>query len=263
MTTLPLWPDEPSEDGLLTRDNLFTTPTSDISMRRTRYAQGGTALGMQVSASLPAATPASHSLSPGSDWARKMTATSGRTLLRSLPISGPVGACLRTLLDTSRWGSTACWLTWKKSATPAGRWLYRLVPSTPRTGAIGFGLWPTPNVNSLNNRQEYETAGGDGLQTAVRRDAGILEPTETVPVLWPTSMPSDVMGGRTTKGKDRPNETGIRRMVVDPSREVWTEDGLLVSPTGMALNPAWVSRLMGYPDHWLDLDPIGKPASRE
>jgi hypothetical protein len=101
------------------------------------------------------------------------------------------------------------------------------------------------------------------LQTAVRRDAGILEPTETVPVLWPTSMPSDVMGGRTTKGKDRPNETGIRRMVVDPSREVWTEDGLLVSPTGMALNPAWVSRLMGYPDHWLDLDPIGKPASRE
>jgi hypothetical protein len=233
MTTLPLWPDEPSEDGLLTRDNLFTTPTSDISMRRTRYAQGGTALGMQVSASLPAATPASHSLSPGSDWARKMTATSGRTLLRSLPISGPVGACLRTLLDTSRWGSTACWLTWKKSATPAGRWLYRLVPSTPRTGATGFGLWPTPRASESEMRTYSQTptqkasAHGKYLQ---------VEVLEAERKLWPTPMPSDVMGGRTTKGKDRPNETGIRLAV------------------GGKLNPDWVGALMAYPPGWLDLD---------
>jgi hypothetical protein len=233
MTTLPLWPDEPSEDGLLTRDNLFTTPTSDISMRRTRYAQGGTALGMQVSASLPAATPASHSLSPGSDWARKMTATSGRTLLRSLPISGPVGACLRTLLDTSRWGSTACWLTWKKSATPAGRWLYRLVPSTPRTGATGFGLWPTPRASESEMRTYSQTptqkasAHGKYLQ---------VEVLEAERKLWPTPMPSDVMGGRTTKGKDRPNETGIRLAV------------------GGKLNPDWVGALMAYPPGWLDLE---------
>ena len=32
------------------------------------------------------------------------------------------------------------------SATPARRSLYRLEASTPRTGATGFGLWPTPQA---------------------------------------------------------------------------------------------------------------------
>jgi hypothetical protein len=137
------------------------------------------------------------------------------------------------LLDTSRWGSTACWLTWKKSATPAGRWLYRLVPSTPRTGATGFGLWPTPRASESEMRTYSQTptqkasAHGKYLQ---------VEVLEAERKLWPTPMPSDVMGGRTTKGKDRPNETGIRLAV------------------GGKLNPDWVGALMAYPPGWLDLE---------
>jgi hypothetical protein len=63
-----------------------------------------------------------------------------------------------------------------------------------------------------------------------------VEVLEAERKLWPTPMPSDVMGGRTTKGKDRPNETGIRLAV------------------GGKLNPDWVGALMAYPPGWLDLE---------
>jgi hypothetical protein len=38
----------------------------------------------------------------------------------------------------------ACYLTWRRKATKSGRSYFQLAPSTPRTGGIGFGLWPTP-----------------------------------------------------------------------------------------------------------------------
>jgi hypothetical protein len=55
-------------------------------------------------------------------------------------------------------------------------------------------------------------------------------------------------------------EAGIRRD--SPDLNVTIAHG-----TGMKLSAAWVTRLMGYPDSWLDLDPsdsdpLGKPASR-
>ncbi len=93
---------------------------------------------------LPADTLASLSVLPGSVRARKMTAISGRSLSRSLPQKGPLGACLKTLLGTSRWASTMCFLTWRTLDTPHGACLFQLVPSTPRTDADGFGFWPTP-----------------------------------------------------------------------------------------------------------------------
>lgn len=157
MTTLPLCEEIPSEDGPK-RLNYWPTPKArdcqtegfQSGLRRDN-PQIATLVKANIDplTSSPGATRASHSHSPGSAWARKMTAISGRTLLRSLPISGPVGACLRTLLGTSLWGSTVCYLTWKKSATPAGRLLYRLVPSTPPTGATGFGSWPTPDAGMV------------------------------------------------------------------------------------------------------------------
>jgi hypothetical protein len=147
------------------------------------------------------------------------------------------------LLGISTWGSMTCYLTWKKSVTPAGRLLFRLVPSTPRTAGIGFGLLPTPAVQEPGilperivdrngnkpehwNQRLYDKHTGrvvqDGLTQLVK--------------LWPSPMPSDVMGGRTTKGKDRQDEAGLRVAV------------------GGKLNSAWVSRMMGYPDNWLTLD---------
>jgi hypothetical protein len=129
--------------------------------------------------SSPPAIPVNHSHSPGSAWARKMTATYGRRFADYWLTSNRADACLKMLLDTSVWASTTCYLTWKKSATPAGRLLFRLVPSTHRIGGTGSGLLQSP-------------------------------------------MPSDVDGGRTTKGKDRPNETGLRGQAIA---------GMLPTPT--------------------------------
>src|SRR4029450_12556181 len=83
--------------------------------------------------------------------------------------------------------STTCYLTWKRSATPAGRLLFRLVPSTPRTGATGFGLWPTPRENPNGNRatkavpSEMTGEHGFGLASAVN-DSLSAAPSR----LWPT-----------------------------------------------------------------------------
>lgn len=93
---------------------------------------------------LPADILVSLSVLPGSEKAREMTATSGRSLSRSLPLKGPLGACLKTLLGTSRWASTMCFLTWTSLDTPHGACLFQLVPSTPRIDENGFGFWPTP-----------------------------------------------------------------------------------------------------------------------
>jgi len=139
-------------------------------------------------------------------------------------------------------------------------------------------------------------------------------------------MPSDVDGGRTTKGKHRQNETGIRKQAMWPTpcaqedgksveahlamkqrmkggprntitslqaEVMHAEEMMIGTPTaamkhrspehsegrapnpkelanaspGLKLSAAWVGRLMGYPDSWMDdlpsdpLAPTGKTAS--
>ena len=75
-----------------------------------------------------------------------MTVTSGLKCLELYQSSGPLGSLVRTLLASSIWHSTRCTLTWKASATPSRRLLFRLVPSTPRTGGTGARSWPTPTA---------------------------------------------------------------------------------------------------------------------
>jgi hypothetical protein len=232
-------------------------------------------------------------------------------------------------LVSSVWASTACYLTWKRSITPAGRWLFRLQVSVPRIAATGFGLlhtptetgnqlapsmatrdpgsWllPTPsgqepgirperivdrhgNPPSHPNQRLYDRHTGRVVQDGITQFVGLwptprtegfdagshrgnpdslhaavkLFPTpraspnenrqtkitpsqangthgrslaaEVISGLLPTPMPSDVDGGRTTKGKLRPDEHGLRLEV------------------GGKLSANWVTRLMGYPDGWLE-----------
>lgn len=116
----------------------------------------------------PAAFPASRSVMPGSDEARKMTATSGRTCSAVLTKSSPIGLLLKMLLESSRWSSKARFLRWQVQPTysirstifedtdcarplpcnasattlkvtdiPSSRCLFRLVPLEPRTGETG------------------------------------------------------------------------------------------------------------------------------
>ena len=86
-----------------------------------------------------------------------MTATSGQKCFDLCKSGGPLGSLVKTLLVTSRWGSTKCFLTWRVSATPAGRLLFRLVPSMPRTEETEFGLWPTPSATDYKGgRKSHE-----------------------------------------------------------------------------------------------------------
>lgn len=112
---------------------------------------------------------ASHLVMPGSDEARKMTATSGRTCLGVLTKCSPLGSLLKTLLESQRWSSKARYLKWQvnplystratwfedntdsprplpsnESATTSkvmdmksNRYLFRLVPSEPPTEETG------------------------------------------------------------------------------------------------------------------------------
>ena len=202
----PLFETGESEPTFDLASGAFSTPTLDtLKERAVRYKQGGVALHTQVmngagpSTSSPGATPASHSHSPGSDWARRMTAISGRRCAGSLTSAGPVSSWLRTLAGTSRWASTLFWLSWKRTATPAGRSLYRLVPSTPSTGATGFGSWPTatavdrPNEGNVRMLRAKVKAGEISHEEATAMlGKSPMEAQGKIPAAWPTP---NVAGG--------------------------------------------------------------------
>lgn len=75
-----------------------------------------------------------------------MTVTSGRRLFGLLHSCDPLGAFSRMLLASSGWDWTMCSLTWKASATPRGRLMFRLVASERITTGSASGLWPTPQA---------------------------------------------------------------------------------------------------------------------
>jgi hypothetical protein len=120
-------------------------------------------------ASLQAGIPASHSASPGSVEARTMTAISGLRCIESSKNSGPLGLLEKTLMGTSRWGSTVCALTWSEVVTPSGRLVYRLSPSAPTTVEHGSGLWPTATVG--DSRASGSAGLLDGERPTLRHDA--------------------------------------------------------------------------------------------
>jgi hypothetical protein len=215
---------------VLTSEGLFTTPCGrDANAQYVKFKQGGTPLTAQLTSS-PPAIPASHSQSPGSDWARKMTATYGRKLGDWYLSSGPVDACLRMLLGTSIWGSTTCYLTWKSSATPQGRLLFRLVPSTHRTGGTGSGFWGTPQERSHKDTPGAKVPTNGYLARQVYEDAR----------MWPTPQGWDGRRGADENRDNRPNSGG-------------TDLTTATASNGMKLNSVWVSRMMGYPDGWMDV----------
>jgi hypothetical protein len=211
-----------------------------------------------ASASSPQAIPASHSHSPGSDWARRMTATYGRKLGAYWLSCDPPDSWVRTLLGISTWVSTTCYLTWKKSVTPAGRLLFRLVPSTPPIGATGFGLWGTPTsrdhkdtgnmenvpVNGLLGHQVLmPTPRVEGFDAGKHR--GKPDSLHSFAKMWPTPQAHDAQG---PPGRAAQERGGFNASLSAETRT-----------TGLKLNSAWVSRMMGYPDSWLTLDGEATP----
>lgn len=173
---------------------------------------------------------ASHTVSPGSEQARAMTARSGRKCAELLRSPDRVGCLVKMFLESSIWNSTECFLTWKASATPAGRWCFQLAPWTPDTDEIECGLWPTPraaNPGSLPNGK-----GGKVLEEEVQISAGLRTRGSK---LLPTPRAADgTKGIRTAEG------TAKERL-----RRKNGQD--LPTTIGGRLNPAFVEWLMGYP----------------
>ena len=169
----------------------------------------------------PADSPASPFLSPGSAEARRMTVTSGRKCCALSRSSGPLGSLVRTLLVSSAWHSTRCFLIWKASATPAKRLLFRLVPSTPRTDVIGVQSWPTPTAADA-----YIGAFASKQKKAGSRHSLNLASTVR---MFPTPLASD---WKNRQGR----KSNIQNVV------------------GGKLNPMWIEWLMGFPAGWTDLN---------
>jgi hypothetical protein len=198
-----------------------------------------------------------------------MTATYGRKLGAYWLSCDPPDSWVRTLLGISTWVSTTCYLTWKKSATPAGRLLFRLVPSTPRTAGIGSGLWPTPNVAGGGNTCELTPHKGHYLRpSGEKAHLGLDQAAK----MWPTPR-AEFDSGR-HRGQPDTLHSAVKLWGTPTSRDHKDvgdmtnvpENGLLgrqvlndQGQAGTKLNSAWVCRMMGYPDGWLILDGEATP----
>ena len=131
----------------------------------------------------PGDSPVSRSVWPGSAEARMMTVTSGQKCLELSMSSGPLGLLEKTLLESSTWRSTRCYLTWKTRDTKQGRLLFRLAVSMPRTGGTDAPLW-------LGTMTASQTGGNHSLRSPERRKGRTPSPAEFV-MMWPTATASD------------------------------------------------------------------------
>ncbi len=154
----------------------------------------------------PAPRRASRSPSRVKEKPRLTIGTCGLTFSGSPVPDGPLSSWeSRLRRRLARTGSTECSLTWKASATPAGRPLSRLVPSTRPTGGTVSGLWPTPTARDHTNfgtaewavRRAQESARGLCLPEAVAdhigptarsREEGALTPAF---LLWLMGFPPE------------------------------------------------------------------------
>jgi hypothetical protein len=219
-----------------------------------------------------------------------MTARSGLRCSELSAKLGPVGSWERTLLALSTWRSMECYLTWKITATPAGRLLFRLAPSMPRIEEIESGLWPTATVgdsksarNSTANRigptsahagdtltdmatklwPTPNVAGGGNRCELTPHKGHYLRPSghkahlgldQVARMLWPTPVAKD-------DGKSPEAHLAMKARMKGGPRNTITSLTVLSkdiggppaqSKGGGSLNPAFVCWLMGYPEGWLD-----------
>lgn len=114
---------------------------------------------------------ASRSPLPGSAEAKAMTVTSGLKCLELYGNSARCGSLAKTLLESSIWHSTRCYLTWKGMVTKSKRLLFRLAVSMPRTEETESLLWPTPSTGAslcggAGNLQQFRKLALAGKMTA-------------------------------------------------------------------------------------------------
>lgn len=140
--------------------------------------------GPKIANSGQARRRASRSPSQASSLGRMIAGTYGPTTFDSSQPVGPLSSWVSRLQQRlARIGSTECMLTWKESATPAGRQLFRLVPSTRPIDVTGCGLWPTPVASEARQGFQDRSRGMKGSQESLT--------TVAVKALWQTPVADD------------------------------------------------------------------------
>ena len=162
---------------------------------------------------------ASRFPSPGSEEARKMTVTSGRRCAELYANFTRAGLWAKMFLESSIWHSTRCYLTWKASATPHRRLLFRLVASTPRTSGTESPYWPTPKTTAvlggcsgamktlrkmkekglITEEERRSFAAGNGGKTNPQLLEWLMGYEQKFTELIPTPRASDYKGAASTR----------------------------------------------------------------
>lgn len=177
--------------------------------------------------------PASRLVSPGSEEARMMTATSGRKWAELLPKSDPVGLFLRILLESSTWHSTMCYLIWKVTATPRGRSIFQLAHKMADMQDIAYSLWRTPQAHNgaqgPKSKEFYEECLRTGKSSITLTDQVRHAPDIK---MWATPRVGGSQGS---------SPAGILH-------------GDLPAQVGGQLNADWEECLMNFPVGWTDVD---------
>lgn len=207
----------------------------------------------------PEGFPASRSVRPGSDKARKIIAGSGLRCLESLERLGRGGLLAKMLLASSRWRMAGhlkgYYLAWKMKGTRYNRILFRLAVSGRGTGETGYGLLPTKTATGSAQTKENPTPGQTGGTTL----KGYAK-------MFPTPDCSD---RRSMKSKQQ-GLSNVVKLFPTPTTRDHKDTGNLENVPENALlgryvrnrsekpgnlNPRWVGWLQGYPDGWTDLKP--------
>src|SRR5690242_3453599 len=171
----------------------------------------------------------------------------------------PTWVVRKMLLESSRWNSTTCFLTWKVKATPSNRLLFQLAPSMPDTDETEFGLLPTPMSAPESEASHNQVSGR--WREAMK------------PYLWMT--PHTPNGGRVNTAEEILNKgmtkNGKRQVSLESQVKMWPTvtantakncsdgsnyhlDGAIWEVEGSgSLNPTWVEWLMMYPPGWTEV----------
>ena len=245
---------------------------------------------------------------PAGERVRRTAVTSGLTCSVPFTRSGPVGLLVRTLVASSRWYSPARRLTWDVSPLcserislytvsgrntssrpsavilsvkdiPSNRYLFRLVPSVPRTEGTVSGLLPTPIASDFKVRGPGSQQ--KGLPEIIRE---MLLPTPTATEIhhwqrverWKrqgrTSMHETEDGEKNPNGLTDfldfhgllPTLEHIGRKGKNP-RQGGLPDSFAQTGRSFQLNPLFVAEMMGFPTSWTVLPflPGGSSPSRD